>query len=175
MLVSPNSMARSSLEEMLDSLRRRDENEKPKDMPPALPARPKLTSRARLPSSKRQLPTSFEAGETNEADMLTTVNKGEQSLKGYRGHSSFGSKKAKAKEPRESPYDMVTEKKECEERLEKEGGAKLANSQPVSPPRFRETEWDDNIGYFIKTVRANIQYFICHFDFIFLICCDNFF
>ncbi|KAH0986756.1 hypothetical protein GBA52_013933 [Prunus armeniaca] len=37
---SPSLIARSSLEEMLDSLRRRDEGEKPKELPPALPARP---------------------------------------------------------------------------------------------------------------------------------------
>ncbi|KAK1435680.1 hypothetical protein QVD17_01446 [Tagetes erecta] len=47
MLVSPNSIARSSLEEMLDSLRRRDAGENSNDLPPALPSRP--TSKARLP------------------------------------------------------------------------------------------------------------------------------
>lgn len=50
-----STIVRSSLEEMLDSLRQRDENEKPKDLPPALPARPKLASRTRPPSQKRQL------------------------------------------------------------------------------------------------------------------------
>ncbi|KAL3503279.1 hypothetical protein ACH5RR_037728 [Cinchona calisaya] len=144
--ISPNSMARSSLEEMLDSLRRRDENEKKKDMPPALPSRPKATSRARLPSAKRPLPTSFEPSETKI---------GENNPKGFRGNNnknnnSFGSKKAKAKEPSESPYVKVAEKKVSEERLEKIDGANLANSSPASLPRFRESEWDDNIGYFIK-------------------------
>lgn len=138
--VSPNSIARSSLEEMLDSLRRRDENEKPKDMPPALPARPKPTARARLPSVKRSLPSSFEAGESR---------KGENNSKGFRGNNSFGSKKAKEKEPSESPYVKVVEEKVCEERLDKNDGANLANS-PSGSPRFRESEWDDNIGYFIK-------------------------
>ncbi|KAI3988184.1 hypothetical protein MKX01_011973 [Papaver californicum] len=58
MMVSPEltaSTARSSLEEMLDSLRKRDE--KPKDTPPALPVRP--TSKARLPSARRSLPINF--------------------------------------------------------------------------------------------------------------------
>jgi hypothetical protein len=56
-MLSPATMARSSLEEMLDSLRQRDEVGKPKDLPPALPARP--TSRARLPSARRSLPNNF--------------------------------------------------------------------------------------------------------------------
>lgn len=47
MITSPNSIARSSLEEMLESIRRRDETEQSKDLPPALPSRP--TSKARLP------------------------------------------------------------------------------------------------------------------------------
>lgn len=45
--MSPKSMAVTSLEELLDSLRQRG-NLKPKDIPPALPARP--TSRTRPPS-----------------------------------------------------------------------------------------------------------------------------
>lgn len=48
--MSPKSMAVSSLEELLDSLRQRG-NLKPKDMPPALPARP--TSRTRPPSVRQ--------------------------------------------------------------------------------------------------------------------------
>ncbi|GLT45369.1 hypothetical protein SLA2020_192040 [Shorea laevis] len=47
---SPTSLAKSSL-------RRRDESEKPKDLPPALPAR--TTSKARLPSCRRSFPTDF--------------------------------------------------------------------------------------------------------------------
>ncbi|KAK8706139.1 hypothetical protein V6N13_049714 [Hibiscus sabdariffa] len=54
---SPTSLAKSSLEEMLETLRRQDEDEKPKDLPPALPSRP--TSKARLPSARRSLPTNF--------------------------------------------------------------------------------------------------------------------
>ncbi|XP_071907469.1 myosin-2-like isoform X3 [Coffea arabica] len=145
--VSPNSIARSSLEEMLDSLRRRDENEKPKDMPPALPARPKATARARLPSAKRPLPSSFETGENIGAGNL---KKGHNNPKGFRGNNSFVTKKAKAKEPSESPYAEVAEVKAVEERLERNDGANLANSAPGSLPRFRESDWDDNIGYFIK-------------------------
>lgn len=145
--VSPNSIARSSLEEMLDSLRQRDENEKPKDMPPALPARPKPTARARLPSAKRPLPGSFETGDNTEAGNL---NRGHSNPTGFRGNNSFGTKKAKAKEPSECPYAKVAEEKVVEERLERNDGANLANSAPGSLPRLRESDWDDNIGYFIK-------------------------
>ncbi|KAL3508613.1 hypothetical protein ACH5RR_028014 [Cinchona calisaya] len=156
--ISPNSMARSSLEEMLDSLRRRDEEEKPKDVPPALPARPKPTARARLPSAKRPLPTSFETGENNNNNNNDGADNLKALKKGFRGNNnntnSFGSKKAKAKEPSECPYVKVAEEgkeKECEEeRLGKNDGANLANSRSASLPRFRESEWDDNIDYFIK-------------------------
>ncbi|KAK9156217.1 hypothetical protein Sjap_003697 [Stephania japonica] len=55
LLSSSSPTARSSLEEMLESIRRRDE--KPRDLLPALPSRP--TSKARLPASRRSLPTNF--------------------------------------------------------------------------------------------------------------------
>nr|CAD1829277.1 unnamed protein product [Ananas comosus var. bracteatus] len=59
MLMSAANMApaavKSSLEVMLDTIRQRDEQ--PKDVPPALPARP--TSRGRLPSARRSLPVGF--------------------------------------------------------------------------------------------------------------------
>ncbi|KAG6393772.1 hypothetical protein SASPL_144343 [Salvia splendens] len=54
-----SSAAPGSLEEMLENLRRRNP-QKPKDLPPALPARP--TSRTRLPSNRRAaLPDIVEA------------------------------------------------------------------------------------------------------------------
>ncbi|XP_009385074.2 myosin-2-like [Musa acuminata AAA Group] len=56
------TVARSVLEEMLDALKLREE--KPKDVPPALPARP--TMRRRLPSAKKSLPMKFSIGR-NEA------------------------------------------------------------------------------------------------------------
>ncbi|KAL8098526.1 myosin-2-like isoform X2 [Apium graveolens] len=55
--VSPSMIARSSLEEMLESIRRREEDVRPKDLPPKLPSRP--NSKARRPLSKRQLPNNF--------------------------------------------------------------------------------------------------------------------
>ncbi|KAI3457512.1 hypothetical protein Pfo_014175 [Paulownia fortunei] len=148
--ISPNSLARSSLEEMLDSLRRRDENEKPKDMPPALPARPKPTSRARLPSAKRPLPSSFEIGESETAQSSSNCSVKKEDSKGLR-RNSFGSKKVKEMEPGESPYLMAaSNKKGHDPKSEEKDNAKLANSPPGSLPRFSESEWDDNVGYFIK-------------------------
>ncbi|XP_073127821.1 myosin-2 [Henckelia pumila] len=144
MSMSPNSLARSSLEEMLESLRKKDGNEKPKDMPPELPTRPKPTSRARLPSAKRG---SFEIGESN-ISMNRHAKKGD--AKGF-GGNSFGAKKIKEMEPEESPYVMVSpDEKELEVRLEERDNAKLANSPPGSLPRFKECCWDDNLGYFIR-------------------------
>ncbi|KAK6157434.1 hypothetical protein DH2020_011682 [Rehmannia glutinosa] len=145
--ISPNSIARSSLEEMLDSLRQRDENEKPKDIPPALPARPKPTSRARLPSAKRPLPTNFEIGESETAQSSSNCN-----VKKER-RNSFGTKKVKEMEPGESPYLMAApDDKGHSLKSEEKDNAKLANSSPGSSARFRESEWDDNVGYFINKV-----------------------
>lgn len=56
---APNCIVRSSLEEMLEALQRRDASEKPRDIPPALPLR--AVSRSRLPSARRRLPVSSEA------------------------------------------------------------------------------------------------------------------
>lgn len=63
--VSPNCIVRSSLEEMLEALQRRDESEMPRDVPPALPRR--AIARSRLPSAKRRLPVSSEADTTGES------------------------------------------------------------------------------------------------------------
>ncbi|XP_042064593.1 myosin-2-like isoform X2 [Salvia splendens] len=64
--VAPSCITRSSLEEMLEALQRRDEIEAqtPPDLPPALPRR--AVPRTRLPSFKRRLPVavSFKADET---------------------------------------------------------------------------------------------------------------
>ncbi|XP_039026501.1 myosin-2-like isoform X2 [Hibiscus syriacus] len=61
---SPTTLAKSSLEEMLETLQRQDEDERPKDLPPALPSRP--TSKARLPSARRSLPTNFKVVSNGE-------------------------------------------------------------------------------------------------------------
>ncbi|KOM43680.1 hypothetical protein LR48_Vigan05g128500 [Vigna angularis] len=49
---------------MLESLRKRDEEERPKDLPPALPSRPQ--SRARLPPARRSLPHNFKVDGDND-------------------------------------------------------------------------------------------------------------
>ncbi|KAH7544217.1 hypothetical protein JRO89_XS15G0130300 [Xanthoceras sorbifolium] len=161
---SPSSMARSSLEEMLDSLRRQDEYEKPKDLPPALPARP--TSRARLPSTRKSLRTDFSVDEENgrkgvlenggKRSELEGKEEGKRSeLEGKEEgkrkekelglkRNSFGSKRMKKEqENMDSPYidGMVVEE-------EKKDGVLEANL--IKSTKSGQVEWEDNIGYFIK-------------------------
>ncbi|XP_031407548.1 myosin-2 isoform X2 [Punica granatum] len=157
---SPTSMARSSLEEMLDSLRRRDEAEKPKDLPPALPARP--TSKARLPSSRqRSLPMNFKVENGNSNNPMNTnnqldftsseVNKAKEDSKRKEkelgsSRSSFGSKKMKKDPNVESPYGIDVD--------ERKGGIGChtvgSDADSGLAPRIKEPDWEDNIGYFIK-------------------------
>lgn len=134
---SPNSLARSSLEEMLDSLRRRDDEEKPKDLPPALPARP--TSKARLPPARRSLPNSFKVDD----------KKG----KGHKRKGSFGSKKMKMDV--ESPYIVQSEEKMIEQSSQDPVSTSDDSTASVAPPS-RELE-DDNIAYFIKKVTGDFK------------------
>ncbi|KAG5235563.1 Myosin-2 heavy chain [Salix suchowensis] len=142
---SPAAVTRSSLEEMLDSLRRRDEGlEKSKDLPPALPARP--PSRARLPSARHSLPTDFKVSshgqvegkvETRASKVKGDTKRKEKEL-GYKP-GSFGSKKIR------KDQNCVDCNPYVEENNEKVNG-------PIagSVPRGKESGWDDNIGYFIK-------------------------
>ncbi|KAK7244386.1 hypothetical protein RIF29_39207 [Crotalaria pallida] len=129
---SPSAIMRSSLEEMLDSLRRRDGEEKPKDLPPALPARP--TSKARLPSARRALPNSFKVDEV-------------KGKKGHRRRGSFGSKKMKMEV--ESPYIVKSEEKIVSGESLPGPVSTSADSTASVPPPSRELE-DDNVAYFIK-------------------------
>ncbi|GAB4835200.1 hypothetical protein Ancab_000109 [Ancistrocladus abbreviatus] len=84
-------MASSSLEEMLESLRQRQE--KRKELPPALPARP--NSRARLPSARRSLPVNFglilDAGDSKE-EMKENTEEKEMAFK----DNSFGRENVKS-------------------------------------------------------------------------------
>ncbi|KAK7272499.1 hypothetical protein RJT34_29126 [Clitoria ternatea] len=128
-----SALARSSLEEMLESLRKRDEEQKPKDLPPALPARP--TSRARLPPARRSLP--FKVDDEN----------GEM---GHRRKGSFAGKKIKLNV--ESPY-VVKSEENVNEQLSP-GPVPTSNTTDSSiageaPPPSGELE-DDNVVYFIK-------------------------
>ncbi|KAH1218504.1 Myosin-2 [Glycine max] len=130
---SMSSLTRSSLEEMLESLRRRDEEEKPKDLPPALPSRP--PSRARLPPGRRSLPNNFKVD-------------GENGLMGHRRKGSFGTKKVKLNV--ESPYEVQSEEIVSEQL----SPCPVSTSDDASagceaPPPTGELE-DDNVVYFIK-------------------------
>lgn len=151
---SPSMVARSSLEEMLESLRRRDECERPKDLPPALPARP--TSRARLPSARKSLPTDFKVGEENgakasmeSAEKRSSLNGKEDGKRkekewGAKRNNSFGSKKLRKEETVvDLPYDggvMLDEEKVNE----------VLEVNEMKSAKSGEVEWEDNLGYFIK-------------------------
>ncbi|CAL5402934.1 unnamed protein product [Camellia sinensis] len=146
------SLTRSSLEEMLESLQRKDSDDKPGDLPPALPALP--TSRARLPAARRSLPANFNV-EIAMAAPTKSLNQSSKKRELKRPRvGSFGGKKDK-EFPGESPYVItVPEEKECEQSWEKTDTANLADDPSASPPRFRESEWNDNVGYFIKKIAA---------------------
>lgn len=156
-------MARSSLEEMLDSLRRRDESEKPKDMPPALPSRP--LSRARLPSARRSLPNNFKVGDGGGGGMgefspraLNVKEEGKRKESDFGSkRGSFGSKKMKKDQNAESPYalEAVAEEGEGGRNARKEvsgldRGSAVTCASPPPTVKSKELDWNDNIGYFIK-------------------------
>lgn len=161
---SPTAVTKSSLEEMLDSLRQRDEAlEKSRDLPPALPARP--TSKARLPSARHSLPMGFKVGANGqlESKVEIGVNKVKEDTKrkekelGYK-MGSFGSKKMRIDDNcvDSNPY------------LE---GNNEQRKEPVvgSTPKVKDPEWDDNIGYFIKKViEGSKTGVICSFIFLFI-------
>lgn len=139
---SPCSLARSSLEEMLDSLRRRDEEEETKkDSPPALPARP--ASKARLPPARRSLPNNFKVGggdrgvvENGFAVSNVEIKRKETGVVDKRSGSSFGSKRVK--KDVESPYVVA-----------------LSESTGLSGMSL-ELE-GDSVSHFIKTVTVNLN------------------
>ncbi|XP_051135893.1 myosin-2-like isoform X2 [Andrographis paniculata] len=146
MTMPPTPVVRSSLEEMLESLRRSDETEKPGDMPPALPARPKPTPRARLPSAKRPLPTSLEAGESTAGRSLLKCDETKEKPKGMRAR---GLVVKKLKETKKSPY-VGSDEEDGDQRSEVRGNGEVENCASRSPLRSRDSEWDDIVGYFIK-------------------------
>ncbi|KAJ4726231.1 myosin 2 [Melia azedarach] len=150
---SPSMMARSSLEEMLESLRRRDECEKPKDLPPALPVRP--ISRARLPSARKSLPTDFKVGEEDGPKGSAECGEKRSDLNGKGDgkrkekelgakRNSFGSKKMrKEQEGVDSPYDGIVA-------ADEQKMNEVVEVDVMKSAKSGEMEWEDNIGYFIK-------------------------
>ncbi|KAJ4875611.1 Myosin-2 [Raphanus sativus] len=148
---SPNTLAKSSLEEMLESLRQKDECQQPPDIPPALPSRP--NSRARLPSARRSLPANFSVSTVVDDQNLNQngssvaskqpqqpEKRKEKDLRVKR--KSFGSKKMRKAglSSSESPYAAEEE------------GVKIsaAAAKVVTPVDEQKPEWNDNVEYFIK-------------------------
>lgn len=149
------SLAKSSLEEMLESLRQKDEcqQQQPRDIPPALPSRP--NSRARLPSSRRSLPANFSVSsvteDQNQNGSVASSRQPEPEGKPRKEkdlrvkRKSFGSKKMRRTGPSsESPYAA-----ENEEDVKVAAAAAAAKFSPVEE---QKPEWNDNVDYFIKKV-----------------------
>lgn len=163
---SPTSLARSSLEEMLDSLRRRDEEEKkPKDLPPALPARP--TSKARLPSARRSLPNNFKVdGDPGATEAILSngfhdaneeTKRKDTEGRGHKRNGSLGSKKMKRDV--ESPYAFALEEDQSDQSSVSEclepSAASSTAFVAASSGKTRELNSDHKINYFIKKVTEN--------------------
>ncbi|GAB2253795.1 hypothetical protein Droror1_Dr00021604 [Drosera rotundifolia] len=144
--VSP-TMGRSSLEEMLDNLLRREE--KPKDTPPALPSRP--TSKARLPPARRSLPVNFRVGEVGvgvEEGKRKSGESGREGEVGFRrscSSNSFLNKRVRSDRLEESPYGCCP----AVAVEESSGGAAAAGGASTSEATSAVV-WEDNIRYFIK-------------------------
>ncbi|XWS27952.1 hypothetical protein CRYUN_Cryun25bG0024500 [Craigia yunnanensis] len=152
---SPTTLAKSSLEEMLDSLRRRDEAEKPKDLPPALPSRP-TSKAARLPSARRSLPTNFIVDANGENGYGLSEVKGKEEGKRKEKElgvkrNSFGSKKMRKDVNVDSPYNL--EAVEGKKGEESEGEERVSDAKvEMKEGGQGKVEWEENdsIGYFIK-------------------------
>lgn len=149
---------RSRLEEMLESLQQREETEKAKDLPPALPSRP--TSRARPPSSKQRPPNKFDVSDsTTFTTTRTSRVKKKIEVKRRPRDGSFGGKKPKEAGPEESPYASLSlEHVDFLQYVQDKDNNNHQHSRAASPahssplPRLRESELNDNLGYFIKKV-----------------------
>ncbi|XP_022981361.1 myosin-2-like [Cucurbita maxima] len=131
---SPSTIARSSLEEMLDSLRRRDEIDKPKDAPPALPSRP--TSKARTPPVGRALPVNFRVNvDGSSGCSINGFNGREDVMRKENGLGNFAFKRLNGDQDEESPYMLASENE---------------NGDRVNGSNLRGSYWEDNIGYFLQ-------------------------
>ncbi|XP_074370056.1 myosin-2-like [Apium graveolens] len=152
-----NDHQRSRLEEMLESLKEREEIEKAKDKPPALPSRP--TSRARPPSRPPPRNKFDNLSDSTNFTTTTTINTSTSSVnkkaevkKGSRD-ATFGGKKPKEACPDESPYASLSlEHVDFQQSVQpKDSNNHLPTAARPSPlPRFRESDLNDNLGYFIK-------------------------
>ncbi|KAJ6791395.1 putative myosin-1 isoform X2 [Iris pallida] len=143
---SAASAVRNSLEEMLESLRRRDQ--KPKDVPPALPARP--PSRARLPSQRRSLPVGFHVElKGSEETEDERAPKGDEEV--VSKTSMFGNKRiTNVEKPEETPMlesENYISKPLSDDKFECNGTANLVSEKDtnmehpqVQPPIYAEVE-----------------------------------
>ncbi|KAG7015245.1 Myosin-2 [Cucurbita argyrosperma subsp. argyrosperma] len=131
---SPSTIARSSLEEMLDSLRRRDEIDKPKDAPPALPSRP--TSKARTPPVGRALPVNFRVNvDGSSGCSINGFNGREDLMRKDNRLGNFAFKRLNRDQDEESPYMLASENE---------------NGDRMNGSNLRGSYWEDNIGYFLQ-------------------------
>jgi myosin-5 len=143
---------------MLESLRQKDECDRPKDMPPALPSRP--NSRARLPSARRSLPANFNVSSVMEDQNGSVVSvtpaveaESERKEEGVKRkekdlgvkRNSFGSKKMRTGLRSESPY--AAEKEEEGVKISIAKVSLVENTEEHNKP---ESEWNNNVEYFIK-------------------------
>lgn len=161
---------RSRLEEMLESLKQREESEKGKDKPPALPSRP--TSRARPPtrpppSNKFDISDSTNFTTTTATNTTSSSVERKADVKKRSRDVSFGVKKPKEAGPDESPYaslsvDFQQSVQDKDSNNHQPKAASPARSKPL--PRFRESDLNDNLGYFIKKVYFlySLFYYSCY-------------
>lgn len=138
---SPSTIARSSLEEMLDSLRRRDEIEKPKDLPPALPSRP--TSKARIPPVRRALPVNFKVNDDGSSECSINVFNGrEDAIRKENGLGNFAFRRINRDQDDESPYMVASENDNRDQ----------VNVASALLSHIQGSNWEDNISYFLQKV-----------------------
>uniref|UniRef100_A0A9I9DGT7 Myosin-2-like n=1 Tax=Cucumis melo TaxID=3656 RepID=A0A9I9DGT7_CUCME len=136
---SPSTIARSSLEEMLDSLRRRDEIEKPKDLPPALPSRP--TSKARIPPVRRALPVNFKVNDDGSSECSINVFNGrEDAIRKENGLGNFAFRRINRDQDDESPYMVASENDNRDQ----------VNVASALLSHIQGSNWEDNISYFLQ-------------------------
>ncbi|KAK5833634.1 myosin-2-like isoform X1 [Gossypium arboreum] len=115
------------------SLRLRDNSDRPKDLPPALPSRP--PSRARIRLGRWSAQPNFNTDSNSESGGEGQRKENELRVK----RNTFWNKKRRKDVNADSPYNVVAvERIEGEERMEETG----------------VLEGSDNIGYFIKKSKA---------------------
>ncbi|KAH9618563.1 hypothetical protein KSS87_006331 [Heliosperma pusillum] len=168
MSISPSMAVRSSLEEMLDNLRRKDEEAFSGDLPPALPSRP--TSRARLPSSRKSLPVGFKIAAVN-GGVNGGVDGGKRKSdgggdgggdvvvvevweeEGRERRNSFGNNRKKKLKADQSPYGLMEEREgggKSGKGRSSGGGEEVTSISDCGYNNGAVVEWDDNIDYFIR-------------------------